>query len=80
MYGTVMQKVYHLPIVIEHDEDGFVASCPALQGCYTQGATYEEVLTNIKDAIRLCVDDERAEHGELEFPPSVSVTTVDVTV
>ena len=42
-----------LPIVIEVDADGFFVSCPALQGCYSQGDTYEEVIENIKDAIKL---------------------------
>jgi predicted RNase H-like HicB family nuclease len=37
---------------IETDEDGvFVAECPSLPGCISQGATREEALTNIKDAI-----------------------------
>jgi predicted RNase H-like HicB family nuclease len=45
-----------LPIVIEADADGYFVSCPALQGCYSQGATYEEAVDNIKDAIRLHVE------------------------
>ncbi|MCX7736523.1 MAG: type II toxin-antitoxin system HicB family antitoxin [Candidatus Kapabacteria bacterium] len=39
-------------ILIEEDEDGiFVAECPSLPGCISQGKTREEVLANIKDAI-----------------------------
>lgn len=39
-------------VVIEQDEDGaFVAECPALPGCVSQGATRSEALGNIKDAI-----------------------------
>jgi antitoxin HicB len=39
-------------ILIEPDEDGvFVAECPSLPGCISQGKTREEALTNIKDAI-----------------------------
>lgn len=44
---------YTLPVVVEKDRDGYFAYCPALQGCYTQGETYEEALRNIEDAIRL---------------------------
>jgi len=45
---------YRFTVVIERDEDGvYIASCPALQGCYRQGDTYEEALENLKDAIRL---------------------------
>jgi predicted RNase H-like HicB family nuclease len=43
---------YRRSVVIEKDKDGYFTYCPELQGCYTQGATYEEVLENIKDAIR----------------------------
>ncbi len=35
-----------LPIVIETDADGFFVSCPVLQGCYSQGDTYEEAVEN----------------------------------
>ena len=36
-------KEYEFTIVIERDEDGrFLAICPALQGCYTEGETEEE--------------------------------------
>ncbi len=41
-------------VLIEQDEDGvFVASVPSLQGCYTEGDTFEEVLENTKDVIKL---------------------------
>ncbi len=39
-------------VVIEQDEDGvFVAECPALPGCISQGHSRQEAVTNIKDAI-----------------------------
>jgi predicted RNase H-like HicB family nuclease len=44
-------------VIIEKDEDGYYAHVPALQGCYTQGDTYEETLENIEDAIRLHLKD-----------------------
>ncbi|MGA2903737.1 MAG: type II toxin-antitoxin system HicB family antitoxin [Candidatus Korobacteraceae bacterium] len=50
-----------LPVAIESDDDGYYISCPALQGCYSQGETYEEAIANIKDAIRLHIEDRRAE-------------------
>jgi predicted RNase H-like HicB family nuclease len=56
-------KVYKFSVVIERDADGYFALCPELQGCYTQGHTYEGVLDNIKDAIHLHVED-RLEGGE----------------
>ena len=52
---------YKFTVVVERDEDGlYVASVPLLQGCYTQGETYEEVIENIKDAIKLHIEARRA--------------------
>jgi len=50
-------KTYRFSIMIEKDEEGYFAFCPELQGSYTQGDTYEDILENIKDAIRLHVND-----------------------
>ena len=48
---------YEFTVVIERDEDGrFVAICPALQGCYTEGESEAEARELIKDAIRLHVE------------------------
>jgi len=73
-------SVYKFSVVIEKDRDGYFAFCPELQGCYTQGDSYEEVLGNIKDAIRLHIED-RTENGE-EIPQieSVSLTVMEVAV
>lgn len=52
---------YKFTVVVEKDEDGlYVASVPLLQGCYTQGETYEEALKNIKEAIKLHIEARRA--------------------
>lgn len=73
-------STYKFSVVIEKNADGYFAVCPELQGCYTQGDTYEEVLENIKDAIRLHIED-RIESGE-EIPQSesVSLTLMEVAV
>ena len=72
-------KTIILPIVIKADSDGFFVFCPALQGCYSQGDTYEEALANIKDAVKLHIEDRQAD-GE-EIPQvSVSLSTVQIAV
>lgn len=54
-------KTYRFTIVIEKDEDGrFVAICPALQGCYTEGETEQEARELVEDAIRLHLEDRLA--------------------
>ncbi len=69
-----------LPIVIEADSDGYFVSCPALQGCYSQGDTYEQAIENIKDAIRLHIEDRLADGEEIPTHVSVSLSTVEVAV
>ncbi len=73
-------KTYRFSVVIEKDGDGYYAFCPELQGCYTQGDTYEDALKNIKDAIRLHVED-RIECGEeILQPESISLTSLEVAI
>jgi predicted RNase H-like HicB family nuclease len=60
---SAKSRVYHFLVVIEKDKDGYFAFAPELQGCYTQGDTYEEVLENIRDAISLHIED-RLDSGE----------------
>ena len=40
------------PVALMRTEEGYSVSCPALSGCWSQGATEEEALANIQDAIR----------------------------
>ena len=73
-------KNYRLSIVIEKDQDGYFAFSPQLQGCYTQGDTYEETLENIQDAIKLHLEDRLAQQEEISEPQSVSLAMVEVAV
>ncbi len=44
-------------VLIEKGEDfGYVAHCPAIPGCHSQGDTIEEAIENIKDAILGCIE------------------------
>jgi len=73
--GYVM--LYRVPI--EQDEDGaFVAECPSLPGCISQGNTREEALTNIRDAMVGYLESLR-KHNE-PIPPSIWEETVEVTI
>lgn len=71
---------YHFSAVIEKDKDGYYAFCPELEGCYTQGDTYEEARENIIDAVRLHVAD-RIESGEqIKKVESVSLTSLEIAL
>ena len=64
-------------VTVERDEDGvFVAECPAIPGCVSQGATEKEALKNVEEAIRECLD-VRAEKG---MPLTVAVHQVEISV
>ena len=61
-------KAYRFSVVIEEDEDGFYAHCPELQGCYTQGKTYQEALENIEDAVRLHIENRLSSGDPIPLP------------
>ena len=61
-------------VVLVESEEGFAVSCPALRGCHSQGATRDEALENIRDAIREWLEAEGAEKSVF------SITEEEVTV
>ena len=77
--GTTLMSTFL--VTIETDEDGlFVASCPGLPGCHTQGADFEEALENIKDAIEIYVEHMTADERKPDGKISVQLVEVPVTV
>jgi predicted RNase H-like HicB family nuclease len=47
-------------VIIEQDEDGyFVGEVPQLRACYTQGKTLDELMTNIREVIGLCLEEQQ---------------------
>ena len=48
----------NVKVVIERGDDGyFVAHCPALKSCWSQGKTRDEALINIREAIALFLNE-----------------------
>lgn len=74
------ERRLQLTAVVERDRAEYVAICPQLQGCYTQGRTYEEVVRNIRDAIRLHLEDRLAVGEPLPVPSEVTLAVLDVAV
>jgi len=65
-------------VVIAQDEDGvYVAECPSLPGCISQGKTRDEAVTNIKDAIQGYLASLK-KHGE-PVPPPITEEIVEVS-
>ena len=64
-------------VLIETDEDGvFVATCPSLPGCVSQGKTRSEALGNIRDAMAAYIAS-LEKHGE-PVPPSVDEEVIEI--
>jgi predicted RNase H-like HicB family nuclease len=64
-------------ITIFQDEDGmFIAECPSIPGCVSQGKTEQEAEKNVQEAISECLE-VRAEKG---MPLTVTIRQVEVHV
>ncbi|MEE9278421.1 MAG: type II toxin-antitoxin system HicB family antitoxin [Dehalococcoidia bacterium] len=60
----------------DREEGGYTVTVPALPGCVTEGDTLEDALSNVRDAIRLYLDD--LEAGGEPAPPDPELQTVEV--
>jgi predicted RNase H-like HicB family nuclease len=66
-------------VTIEPDEDGvFVAQCPSLPGCISQGKTRDEAMINIRDAIQGYLESLK-KHGE-PIPGPITEAVVEIAV
>ncbi len=66
-------------IIVEQDEDGtYVAECPTLPGCISEGKTRAEALKNIQDAISGYLESLKKHHEPI--PPSIQEEVVEVNV
>jgi predicted RNase H-like HicB family nuclease len=64
-------------ITFDRDEDGiWIAECPAIPGCVSQGPTQAEALANVREAITLCLE-VRAERG---MPLTLETRQIEVAI
>jgi predicted RNase H-like HicB family nuclease len=62
---------------LQRDEDGaWVAECPSIPGCVSQGDTRDAALSNIREAIAACLE----VRAELGLPLTVETQQVEVAV
>lgn len=72
----VYTMVMKLKVVVEDGVDGLVvAHCPSLKGCWSQGRTQAEAMTNLKEAILLYLDD-----GAKKFKPTSKQKVLSLAV
>ena len=66
-----------ITVTIDRDEDGvWVAECPSIPGCVTQGDTKGEALATIREAIELCIE----VRAELDMPLTIETRQVEVAL
>jgi len=71
---------YKVNVIIEKDEYGYYAYCPELEGCQTQGDSLEEVLSNIKEAIRLYLETLSKDEIKAFLSKEILTTSLEVKV
>ena len=71
---------YKVGVIIEKDEYGYYAYCPELDGCQTQGDSFEEVMENIKEAIELYLETLPQNERKQYLSQELYTTSVEVTV
>ena len=75
-----MNISYKVSVIIEKDEYGYYAYCPELEGCQTQGDSLEEVLSNIKEAIRLYLETLSKDEIKAFLSKEILTTSLEVEV
>jgi predicted RNase H-like HicB family nuclease len=72
-----MTSSMKLTVSIYQDEEGvYIAECPSIPGCVSQGHTEAEAEANIADAIRECL----AVRAELAMPATVATREIEIVV
>lgn len=73
-------KEYRYTIIIEPcEEGGYFAMCPAFPGCHVQGETYEETISEMRNAIKAFIEDYIADNEPLP-DDDVTITSLKVAV
>jgi len=77
---TARFRSLQLPLFVEKDEDGFyVVECPILQGCYAQGRTLDEALKNIREVIKLVLEEKPNQEVLKSYSPKeISLHTITI--
>ncbi len=71
---------YKVGVIIEKDEHGYYAFCPELEGCQSQGDTFEQALNYIKEAIELYLETISEDDRKNCFSHEIYTTSIEVNV
>jgi predicted RNase H-like HicB family nuclease len=74
------QMSYRVNVVFIKDNNGYYAHCPELPGCHSQGDTYEEARTNIREALELYLDTMSKDEIAESLNKELLTTTMEVEI
>ncbi len=68
-------------VILEKEgEGGYSVTVPALEGCYTQGDTFEEAIENTKDAIEGFIETLKAHNQPIPVDEELIFTDISITI
>ncbi len=76
----IQKMSYRVNVIFSKDENGYYVYCPELQGCHSQGDTYEEARGNIKEAIELYLETMSQEEIRETLNKELLTTTMEVEI
>ena len=71
---------YKVNKIIEKDDSGYYAYCPELKGCQSQGDTFDEAVSNIREAIELYLETLPDEERNVLLSKEIFTTTLEIKV
>ena len=71
---------YKVGVIIEKDEHGYYAFSPELEGCQSQGDSFEEALHNIKESIELYLETVSEDERKNYLSHEIYTTSIEVSV
>jgi predicted RNase H-like HicB family nuclease len=71
---------YKVSIIVEKDEHGYYAYSPELEGCQSQGDSYEDAIKNIREAVELYLETLTDEEKKTMLSKEILTTSLEVKV
>ena len=72
--------VYKVNVVFTEDEHGYYVYCPELPGCHSQGDSFEEAKTNIREALDLYLETMDKDEIDAALNKDILTTIMEVKV
>jgi len=69
---------YPVVLIPDLEDGGYVAECPAIPGCVSEGETVEDAMVNIREAIEACLEVLREKGEPVPHPSDALLATVEV--